>query len=123
MYRTAIYCKCEHCNEYFEVTKRRKYCSRKCRDAHYYDTKGRVNIEKRYKAAQKEAKEWRKPFINLSKDKSWQNCVVCSEPVSDGHDHEDNLQEFTLINAKCMVYGHDYKEDGTCERPSCGAGL
>jgi len=60
MYKTAIYCKCEHCNEYFEVTKRRKYCTRKCRDAHYYDTKGRVNIAKRYKEAQKEVDEWRK---------------------------------------------------------------
>ena len=33
------------------------------------------------------------------------------------------ITEFTLINGKCMVYGHEYKEDGTCERESCGAGL
>lgn len=33
------------------------------------------------------------------------------------------VKELTLINAKCMVYGHDYKVDGACTRPSCGAGL
>lgn len=39
MTKTPIYCRCMYCAEYFEVTKRRKYCSRKCRDAAYYDRK------------------------------------------------------------------------------------
>lgn len=58
MYKIPIYCKCQQCEVYFEVAKRRKYCTRKCRDAHYYDTKVRVNIVKRYESATNEAKEW-----------------------------------------------------------------
>lgn len=65
MHKIAIYCKCQYCDEYFEVDKRRKYCTRKCRDAQYYDTKVRVNIEKRYESAIKESKEWMKPFKEL----------------------------------------------------------
>ncbi len=43
--RIAIYCRCDWCGDFFAVNKRRKYCSRKCRDAKYYDTKSRVDIE------------------------------------------------------------------------------
>jgi len=43
---------------------------------------------KRYKDAQKEAKEWQKPWIKLSKDKSWQHCVICGRGIGDGHDHD-----------------------------------
>lgn len=34
-----IYCKCQHCGNYFEIVKRRKYCSEKCRKAAYYRRK------------------------------------------------------------------------------------
>jgi hypothetical protein len=38
---TPIYCRCKYppCYQYFEVRKRRKYCTRKCRDAAYYKRK------------------------------------------------------------------------------------
>jgi hypothetical protein len=34
-----IYCKCEHCENYFDVTgiKRRKYCSKSCVNKAYYE--------------------------------------------------------------------------------------
>ena len=37
----SLYCKCEICNKYFEVTgrKRSKYCSRNCRDKAFHINK------------------------------------------------------------------------------------
>ena len=32
-----------------------------------------------------------------------------------------DTQEFQLINAKCMVYGHAFNDDGICTRESCYA--
>lgn len=31
-----IYCKCEYCGEYFEISKRKRYCGRSCRDKSNY---------------------------------------------------------------------------------------
>lgn len=42
-----IYCLCEQCGSYFDVTESRlsKYCSRKCRDKVYNDTTRKNNKE------------------------------------------------------------------------------
>ena len=32
-------------------------------------------------------------------------------------------QVFFVVGAKCMVYGHEYNEDGTCKRKRCGVWL
>lgn len=32
------------------------------------------------------------------------------------------MTEFILINGRCMVYGHDFDEDGNCKRLNCGGG-
>jgi hypothetical protein len=39
--KTIIYCRCEICQIYFDVTmvKRSKFCSKSCRDKKYYITK------------------------------------------------------------------------------------
>jgi len=34
--KLSIYCKCQHCEKYFEVEKRRKFCSRSCRNKAEY---------------------------------------------------------------------------------------
>ena len=76
MHKIPIYCKCQQCDEYFGVTKRRKYCTRKCRDAHYYDTKSEVSIVKRYKLAKTEAKEWMKPLETFTVDDSNRDKII-----------------------------------------------
>lgn len=49
MSKIQLYCRCEHCKEYFEIggiaSKIRLYCKRSCRDAAYYLRKVGNNME------------------------------------------------------------------------------
>ena len=32
---------------------------------------------------------------------------------------DERIEEFTLINSRCMVYGHEVNDKGFCTRESC----
>ncbi len=41
-----IYCKCDHCGNYFEVEVRRKYCGGSCRKKSYYLRTGKETVKR-----------------------------------------------------------------------------
>lgn len=42
--------------------------------------------------------------IDLSEDKSWELCVICSKPVSDGHDHPKPIESLDSPRVILQMY-------------------